>query len=315
MRGHLQEGHDWLERAIAQGDKVDPKTRASAFLTLANVANNLEDHRRAESLYRAGLRLCEELENRRGVAGSLVGLGLVMTSLGNYDQAAHLLNKGLDVYRKAGETTGTMPCVYALGRLAVARGDYEEAERRFGEARALCGSGDIGSLAYLSLELAQLERYRGNVAVAGELAAGCLVRFQEFGERRAEATSLAELAHLALEKGDTRQAAVHFRDATAIDLELRNEFGLVRSLEGIAALAKLGDQAELASHLASAADTWRKCTGTARFSAERDAFGRIIASLRDTLGEERFQNAWEAGRILSLVEAQSAASEVLAAMS
>src|SRR5665811_1986035 len=51
MRGHLQEGHSWLERAVAGGDQVDPAIRAGAFLDLANVANNLEDHSRARDLY------------------------------------------------------------------------------------------------------------------------------------------------------------------------------------------------------------------------------------------------------------------------
>ena len=39
MRGQFQEGHDWLERAIARGDRVEPVTRAAAYLRLASVAN------------------------------------------------------------------------------------------------------------------------------------------------------------------------------------------------------------------------------------------------------------------------------------
>jgi tetratricopeptide (TPR) repeat protein len=315
MRGHLQEGHGWLERAIAKGSKVDPKSRASAFLELANIANNLEDHSRANEFYKESLRIYRELDNQGGMAGSLVGLGMAATSLGDYNQAADYLNQGITAYRDAGEEVVPLPCLYALGRLAVARGDYEEAETRFTEARALCHPEDIGTLTYLSLERAQLERYRGNIVVANELASECLVRFREFGERRAEATSLAELGFLSVEKGNFRLAVEHFRAAAALHMELRDEYGFVRCLEGVTRLAVLRDQPELAAHLASAADAWRRRTGTVRIAPESEAYGQTLSATRELLGDNDFEDASDTGRILSLEQAHLAARSFLASMS
>ncbi len=311
MRGHLQEGHGWLERAIAQGSRVDLNARASAYLNLANIANNLEDHRRAGMLYREGLDLFGELGNKRGVASALVGLGMVSTSQGDYDRANDYLSQGLTAYREAGPEANVLPCVYALGRLAVARGDYDEAESRFGEARRICHPDDIGSLAYLSLELAQLERYRGNVAEAIQISSECVVQFRAFGERRAEATSLAELGHLALIERNYRQAGEHFRVAAALHMELRDEFGVVNCLEGIANLAALRDHPELAGRLVGAADAWRKRTGTLRNISEQDAMEQLRGSIRHVLGPTGFQDTLRAGYILNLDQAVESAEAVL----
>jgi predicted ATPase len=311
MRGHLQEGHAWLERAIAQGSRVTPIARAATFLRLANVANNLEDHRRAELLYTEGLNLFEDLGNRRGVAGALVGLGLVMTSLGDYDRAAGYLGQGLATYREVGEELRIMPCIYAMGRLATARGEYSEAESRFSRARTLCQPEDVGSLTYIALEQAQMERCRGNVEAAGQLAAECLVRFREIGERRAEATSLIELGHLALAGCNLRRSSEYFREAAAIQLDLRDEFGLVRSLEGIAAFATAKERYDLAVLLYGTTDAWRRRTGTTRFSAEREAFGQALTAARKILGDTDFEIAWGDGRILALEQAHARSSDLL----
>lgn len=292
-RGHLQEGHAWLERAVAQGDRVDPATRAPAFLTLANIANNLEDLDQAGTLYRTSLDLFEQLGNKTGAAAALTGLGMVATSRGDYERAETSLLQGLAIWREAENGAGTMACLYAFGRLAAAQGLYDEAADRFAEARALCDPRDAGSLAYLRLEIAQVERQRGNLAIALALAEECLAQFREIGERRAEATTLAELAHLASLNSDAGQSTGYFLDAILLHLELRDEFGVVTCLEGMAMLASEEHRPELVARLASTADAWRRRTGTVRTVAEREAFQHMTSLNREVLGETDFERAWD----------------------
>ena len=308
MHGHLQEGHAWLERAIDRGASVDPAMRADAFIMLANIANNLEDHPRAEALYSQGLQLYRELGNRQGTASALVGLGMVATNRGDGATAATLLKEALEICQSAGADGALVPCVYALGRLGIATGNLNEAERRFVEARQHCPPGAVGLLAYLTLEVAQLDRYRGNMPSARQAAEECLARFREIGERRAEAATLTELGHLDLLAGDLDSAIRRFREAADIHRELHDALGLARALEGIAAHAASTGDAALAARLCGATASWREQSGTVATVPEREALTGIIDSARARLGNDCFQAMWGEGSATSLDDALQAVS-------
>lgn len=307
IQGLLQEGHAWLERAIVRGEDVDPAARAAAFLDLANIANNLEDHRRAESLYRQSLALWENIGTVEGIAGATIGLGMVATSRGDLACAEEHLNRGLGLYRSARIESGILPSVYAIGRLAIARGDLDEAERRFSEARALCQPDDAGFLAYLSLELAQVERFRGDLDLASQLAGDSLVSFREFGERRAEAASLAELGYVALARGNLPGASEHLHRAAVQHLEVRDEYGVIRSLEGLAGVAAGQDEDDVAARLIGLTDAWRRRSGTVRFPAEVETMDRLRSTVRAALGDSSWAVALAEGEVMPLDEAVSIA--------
>jgi predicted ATPase/transcriptional regulator with XRE-family HTH domain len=287
MRGHFQEGHGWLERAIARAGEVDPAARAAAFHTLANVANNLEDHARAERLYTESLRLSETLDDQDSAAAALVGLGMVATNRGDFDRARDLLNRAHLIIQERGDGIAGVPCLYALGRLAIAAGDLDAADAHYAEIRRLSDPDNIGVRAYLDLEAAQIARYRGDLEHAASRVESCLGRFREIGERRAEATSLAELGHLALLRGDMEHASALLRQAAELHVELHDELGLTRCLEGYAALTAR-EEPNLAARLIGVTDAWRERIGTARLPAERALHRQAVDTARDALGEERF---------------------------
>jgi tetratricopeptide (TPR) repeat protein len=299
MRGQYQEGHGWLERAIAQAGQVDPAARAQAFLTLANIANNLEDHAHARSLYEESLRLSEEIRDERGVAGALIGLGMVATNTGDYDRAEALLERGITVVTGG---PSVLPGFYARGQLATARGQLDEAERWFAEARTLAGSESVDVLAYLSMEEARIARYRGDLATAREMASACLGQFREIGERRAEAVTLSELGLIELQRGDLDAAANMLEDAAARHLELRDELNLVRCLEGLAGVAATDGRPQLAGRLAGAATAWRHRVGTVATVPERQALDRAVSAARSSAPDE-VEAAWRAGSVMSVEQA------------
>lgn len=303
MRGHLQEGHSWLERAIGQGERVDPATRADAFLTLANIANNLEDHDQARALYLESLRLNKEIGNTPGIAAALVGLGMVATNEGAFSVARTYLDEGHAVYHRSGSPTDTIPSHYAFARLAVAQGNYDDAERHLEDARRLSGDTNVGFLTYLSLEMAHLERYRGNLIAASDMVQTCLARFRDMGERRAEATCLGELGHHALHRGELPAAADHFLAAAAMHLEMRDELGLIQCVEGLATFAASQDRANAAATLIGAADAWRERTSTVRICAEREIRDRLVASLRVALSGDVLQAELGHGRAMGIDQA------------
>ncbi len=311
MRGQYQEGHAWLERAIAQAGQVDPAARAQAFLTLANIANNLEDHAHARSLYEESLHICEAIGDERGAASATIGLGMVATNTGDYDRAQTLLDQALALCRRT-NAPGILACLYALGRLAVARGNYDEAEARFEETREAGGSDNPGFLAYLTMEAAQLARYRGDLVTAAEMATIAHAQFVQMGERRAEAVILAELGTLALLRGDLEEAETRLTEAAARHLTMRSDLGLASCLEALAQCAVARNLPAQAALLGGATAAWRDRTSTVRIAADRAAFETTMAIARDA-DPVRFEAAWRAGRALSLDQAHAQSQQLLRA--
>jgi predicted ATPase/DNA-binding XRE family transcriptional regulator len=299
MRGQYQEGHAWLERAIAQAGQVDPAERAQAFLTLANIANNLEDHAHAQSLYEESLRISEKIGNEQGIANALIGLGMVATNTGDYDRAGELLERGLELVRATGGTQAALACLFGLGQLAVARGDYEAADRWFEEARLACEPAQSDILAYLSMEEARIARYRGDLTIAREMTVACLGTFRAIGEQRAEAASLAELGLIAMQDGALDEAATLLGDAAARHLELRDELNVVHCLEGMTSVAAADGRTLLAARLAGAAAAWRYRVGTTARLPDRQAFDHAVATARSAAGGD-FEVAWRAGSLMSI---------------
>lgn len=311
MRGRLHEGHAWLERAISQGERVDPATRAGAFLMLANVANNLEDHDQAASLYGESLRLFEQIGNRPSVASAQVGIGMVATSRGDYDTAAELLVQALEYFQASGNEGASVPCLFALGRLAIAQGEYAQAMAALTRARDLCAPDDIGGRTYVSLELSHLERLRGNLDTAAQLAAACLAWFREIGERRAEASALAELGQVALARGDLAGADRQLSEAATMHLAIRDELGVVTCLEALACLAAEMHLPELSATLRGVSDTWRARSGTQRTHAERQSLDRAMSIAMQEADASEIDRALVSGAALELDAALGLADSIV----
>ncbi|MDP8972054.1 MAG: hypothetical protein M3N45_02510, partial [Actinomycetota bacterium] len=311
-RGHLAEAHRWLEQAVAHGSKVDHRVRAAALLTLANIANNLSDQNRAGELYQESQSVWHDLGDRQGEARALVGLGLVATNRGDYEAARDLLRRAGEASNSLAEASFAVPYLYAWGRLSVAEGDYDRAELHFTEARQITHRlGDASSEAYLLLEMARMERERGNLRVSEELAQTCVRQFREMGERRAEAAAMTELGLLSARQGALQQASEYLHEATTIQQDMRDEFGIVRGLECVIGLAVVSEHADLGARLAGATEAWRSLHSTARSTAEREDFEREIAAVRAALGDNRFREVWDAGRTMTLERALATARPML----
>ncbi len=313
MRGHHAEAHRWLEQAVALASKVDQRVRAAALLALANIANNLSDQNRAGELYQESLNVWHDLGDRQGEARALVGLGLVATNRGDYDGARDFLRRAGTASDSHVEGSFTVSYLYAWGRLSVASGDYEQAEIYFTEARHLTHRlGQPSSEAYLLLEMARMERERGNLPLAAELAEACVKQFREMGERRAEAAAMTELGLVSARQGSLQQATESIYGAASIQQDLRDEYGIARGLEGLIGLAVVSEHADLGAKLGGATESWRAVHSTARSVAEREDFDRDIAAVQSALGDNAFREAWEVGRTMTLEQTLATARQVLA---
>jgi tetratricopeptide (TPR) repeat protein len=291
-RGLLRESSEWLERAVGLSDSASPESRAAALVYLANAAINLNDHARAARHYQASKDLWTALGNRPGIASCLVGLGLIATSEGDFEQAHELYAEALDIGQEAMSRQQTLAVLSGLGQLEVARGDLPAAASHLDRARLICEDlGDTTSATYLDLERTQVERLRNNTTQAWQLANNCLAYFRGIGESRATGFALVELGYLETTGEHVRLAAGHFREAQTILGMIDDHLGLVRCLEGLVHLAVQVGKWHDAAVLAGGAGTWRIATGSTSPVPEQASLDLQLSIARQHLGAEAVEAA------------------------
>jgi tetratricopeptide (TPR) repeat protein len=168
--GNYREAEVFFRRVL-ELRKDDPIVTSIVLSNLAEIVEAKGDLREAKELEERALKLrVRTLGNEHpDVASSMVSLGRIYSSEGDYSKANALLNRALDIYRRSGDRLGE---AHTLGALAVnhmKRGDYLLAERLFRQATELFRStDDFISLADSLQSYAELLRKLGRDSKARE---------------------------------------------------------------------------------------------------------------------------------------------------
>ena len=256
MRGYLDEGAAWLDAALGLADRASEPARARALHGAGKLARERGDYERAAELAQASLDLFRTLNDRAGQALALNTLANVAGDRGRYADALALYQETLDVRRALGDRPGEALALHNLAAISRASGDLDGAEALIRESLALFHElGDEWGIAIGMLVLANVLRYQGALDEAVALARESLALRRQLGARQGVMRCLDILAEIVMTRGDAAYAA----------------------------------------RLFGAVDSMRESIGAARAPDEVSAYDRTIATLRESLGDERFSAAWEAG--------------------
>jgi predicted ATPase len=158
---------------------------ADASARLANVELSVGRLDEAAELFERARALRERLGDRRGVALALVGLGQVATQRGEFDHATELLQEALATFRRAGDRWGLVSTLWRTADLELARGRPAVAEERLEEALPVVGeTRRVRWRAVTSANLAELALLRGEDERARTLFEAALEGFEARGDDR-----------------------------------------------------------------------------------------------------------------------------------
>jgi len=270
LQGHLSEGREWLEKALAvavpqashlPGTQVPPAVWAKALGGAGVLAHYQGDYRQAKLLCEESLALFRALGDKRGMAAALNGLGLIARASNNYAEAQALHEESLAILRELGDTWGIAEALSFLTRVAVFQGDDTAGKALCEESFAL---------------------------------------FRALGDRRDIATRLWFLGNAALVQGDYAKARTCYEEALKTFRELGLKWFIAICLEGLARVAIAQSQPKWAVHLLGAAALLREALGVSPPASHLTNYERTAATSRAQLGEERFAAAWAEGREMTL---------------
>lgn len=171
--------------------------------------------------------------------------------------------------------------------------------------------GETGWAGCVTYYLANPALKKGELERAQALCEVALGLCQEAGFGTGMAMTLGRLGTLAFTRGNLNEADQYSREALALRLERDDRYGVPVQLLDLAHVAGARGEAERAVWLIATATAIRSVTGAEIDEINRAEYDRLIGGLRETLGDERFEQRWVAGQAQSPTQAMAAAREFI----
>ena len=265
VHGHLTEGRRWLEQALsAAPNDAPPLVRAKALHGAGVLAWNQIDLAAAESLLTAALDLRRRQGDRRGSARSLGNLATLKVMQQDFAAAQALYEESLALARAEGDGHNVGTILNNLGLLARDQGDYARARTLLEES---------------------------------------LATRRQVGDQQGAARAVINLGMVARRQREYARAQTRFEEGLRLADEVSAKDLIAYALEGLAEVARAGGWLRRAARLLGAAAALREAGAAAIHSPEDVAdHQRLVASIRERLGEEAFVDASSTGRDRPLIE-------------
>jgi predicted ATPase/class 3 adenylate cyclase len=309
-RGSLVEGRERITSAINHARSFERSALyANVLCDAAWIANLQGDFPGARSFANESLGIFRELGDKLGISNALQALGAVAIESRDYALAENILQDALQNRRDL-KGVSTMGLIMNMGWAAVGLGDYALARKRLNQVlTSSLTEGLKGRTAAVLGGLAEVDLREGRYEAASKLIEESLAIRREIGDKWQIGVALGTWAWIAVLQQDWDSAFFRLKQSVTIRDEIGDQGGLVWCLEKLGQVALGKETDEKAAKIFSAAASIRAAMGSTINPFDRSEYERDIALLRRQLGEEKFNNAWNQGRALTLEKAIALALE------
>jgi non-specific serine/threonine protein kinase len=219
-RSLLSEARRWLELTLATSGSSEPK-RAAVHTWLGYFCAHQNDMHSAQAHATQALATWTELGIPSGVGYARLILGRVAAEAGRFGDSERELRESVRCLRDAGDDWGLIRPLNALGETSHALGRLDEARLRHNEALAMCAAlGELGSQPSILCDIAHVALELGDTTAGGDAAEKALAIASELGNHVGVANALNALACFKLAYGDAAHAVELWAEADALHLEL-----------------------------------------------------------------------------------------------
>jgi non-specific serine/threonine protein kinase len=276
---------------------LDDRVGASSCLnTLAIVARDQSDYAASRSYISESLAIKRETGDRLGVATSLVNLANIHIDFGEYETARPLLEESLSIHRDLEDKAGEATALDNLALVLVHLGDLPAARSYNERALAMAlETDDAQRMPFVNATAALLVAAEGDLPKAAEIHRRNLDLRRQQGDQRGVGLSLQALAEVSLAQKDLDAAERYGVEALEVRLRLGERINAAWTLWLLAGVAaERGDMATAARKLGEAESHRRACGLDVPPPIAHDV-ARLVARVREALGDEAFEGAQPAG--------------------
>ena len=209
---HVNEGQEWIERAVLRSEDAPPALRAVGLSRAALLhGKKLKDYERLHGWLEESLRLCQEAELTEVTPEVLYTAGVTAWFEGKFERMSKCfedIGPLLEGVEHTPVTDGIIAMTYRFqGSAAVSHGDNQRANALFEQALALARKvGSQWTVAYVLLTLGARALDEAQYDEAGLHCRESLPLFQDLNDLTGVGCALAVLGNVAWLQGDREQA-------------------------------------------------------------------------------------------------------------
>jgi len=312
LRGHASEGRAAVAQALAL-PAVQASDLAHAWVLYAGagLAGAQGAHAEAQRMLEDCLSLRRTLGNPIQIAATLSTLAQTRLQGGDAAGAANGEREALALFREHADRVGEAICLLHLGQIALHQGDDVTARADIEAARTLAQAIEhLEVEGECELRLGQLALLAGDTAAAALRFEASLAVCRAAEDKRGEADALRWLGKADLDAGRLDTARQRLAEALRAFREFEMNEEMVGCLEDHAALRWAEGADGMAVELAAAAAQARSRLALPRQPRAEPRWQALLLALRDALGGEVHDAAWQRGRRLETGDAVKAALAV-----
>jgi predicted ATPase len=264
LRDHMPEGRSWVTQLPPAADLPTVQARAELAWTALAAALDVGDDAAATAASRRLGPLLPGIEDPFLRAVSQLAMAWYAPLAGDFDAALRAAANSLEQLRGLDEPFWTAMAVGSLGTVEKVLARYDAALGHLREAR------DLGD---------------------------------RFGSTWLSAWSRVQLGTVSILRGDLRQARAVLQEALELSVAARSTDGVTLCLAAYAQLAFAEGDPGRAALLAGSAEGLRRRAGVRVWPTLRPSEDELVTQVRQTLGTERFDQAFSASAGLTQQEA------------
>lgn len=306
---HVNEMLRWLETLAAEIEKGQarlPSTwEAFTLEHLGILVLEQNDYARANDFYDKALTLYRQLNDTRGITETLARQGQVAWTQGDFAGAKRASDEALALCRQVSDPISLAYILISLSILVSWNQETEKGLALADEAvRISRQCGDKRELAHTLSQYGWMARYFvGKPAQARACLEESLALYQSMGELLPTANVLGDLALVALDEHNWRQAETYLRQSLLIFKDRNHVAGIVLDLDRMAQVAVKQGFFERAVQLLGAVDVLRKAFQMRRAPDQHAQYEQSLAAAHAQVSAEAWNTAWTRGQTLTLNQA------------
>lgn len=274
LRGHVDEGRSYLERALQVGQSRGTEAEAKALAGAGAFAADDGDHGLADERLALARSIFERRGNEQGMARTYSNLGLVAHKRGDYEKARAAFGRAISFARDSGSDTWLAISLKAAALTEMADKDYNAAERLLSQRLEIVKSADDKvSVAKTVANLATVAHLQGDMPEARVRAEWALRELERYGDLRGVAFAARALGRIEQESGDLDKARTLYEVSLRIVSGLHDMWGVGECLRYLASVSAAEGDTE------RAIDYYEKALLALRDSGDERSIALVEASL------------------------------------
>ncbi|MBC7806290.1 MAG: tetratricopeptide repeat protein, partial [Akkermansiaceae bacterium] len=301
-RGYLREACEFLALFLGhfsaspapEGDRMwQEATGRNALGRALRAAGNIAAGHHEQEI---ALEIWQRLRHNRGIATTLLEIGIGTYLQGNAPEATLLIENSLKLAREANDLTTVAGAMMNLGNIAISQHELALARQYYQDCLPLARSEDSAWLLASTLNnLGEISRLQGDLAAATLFYEEALRGARVLDNRLSNVLPLLNLAEIARLTGDLTRSETLIHESLTLVRNLGDVYMTAQCLFAAAALANAAQKPERAATILGAVTALQSAMAAWLDVSGPEDQQRLADSLRATLGDTRFQIALAGG--------------------